>query len=56
MMVAVRKTMMMEHAPRVAAVATVFSSGGRVGIGLGVGVVGGGTIHELLSAFMTVPI
>ena len=35
----------------VAALVTV----GSVGIGRGVGVVGGGTMHELLSAFMMVP-
>jgi len=35
---------------------TVFTAGAIVGIGRGVGVVGGGTIHELLSDFMTVPI
>ena len=35
---------------------TDFTAGAMVGIGRGVGVVGGGTIHELLSAFITVPI
>ena len=35
--------------------ATALVAGSKVGIGLGVGVVGGGTIHELLSDFITVP-
>ena len=37
-------------------VATVFTAGAMVGTGRGVGVVGGGTMHELLSDFITVPI
>jgi len=37
-------------------VVTDLIAGAMVGIGRGVGVVGGGTIHALLSAFITVPI
>jgi len=35
---------------------TFLTAGAMVGTGLGVGVVGGGTIQEELSDFMTVPI
>ena len=37
-------------------VVTVLTAGAMVGMGRGVGVVGGGTIQALLSAFITVPI
>lgn len=55
-MVTERKAMMTVEAVRVTAPVTALVSAGSVGMGLGVGVVGGGTMQELLSAFMTVPI
>ena len=42
-----RRRMMMLEADRCIPVATVFTAAAMVGTGRGVGVVGGGTIHEL---------
>lgn len=47
--------MMTVDAVLVTTVATTFCAGGRVGIGLGVGVVGGGAMQALLSSFIIVP-
>ena len=52
----VRKIMMRLEAPLLMPPVTALSSAAMVGGGLGVGVVGGGTIQLLLSAFITVPI
>ena len=51
-----RKAMMMVLAPLLRLPVTAFTAAGMVGTGRGVGVVGGGTIQLLLSAFITVPI
>ncbi len=53
--VMLRKTMMTVEAVLVTTVATTFCAGGSVGFGLGVGVVGGGTMHADLSSFILVP-
>ena len=42
-----RRRMMMLEADRCIPVATVFTAAAMVGTGRGVGVVGGGTMHEL---------
>ena len=52
----VRKTMMRLEAPLLMPPVMDLTWAAMVGTGLGVGVVGGGTIQLLLSAFITVPI
>ena len=51
-----RKMMMRVEAPLLRPPVTLFTSAAMVGMGRGVGVVGGGTMQLLLSAFITVPI
>jgi hypothetical protein len=51
-----RKMMMTVEAVLEMALVTALVTAGRVGMGRGVGVVGAGTRHELLSDFITVPI
>ena len=50
-----KNIIMRVEAPLEMADVAAFVTVGSVGIGRGVGVVGGGTMHELLSAFMMVP-
>ena len=54
--VMVRKIMMRLEAPLLMPPVIDLTWASMVGTGLGVGVVGGGTIQLLLSAFITVPI
>ena len=54
--VSARKTTITVEAVWLMALVTAFVTAGSVGTGRGVGVVGAGTRHELLSDFMTVPI
>ena len=53
--VAIKKPIRTNEAPRVKTFAAAFSDGARLGIGLGDVVVGGGTMHALPSDFMMSP-